>query len=253
MLKTLALKVRGIVSYSLYLPLLPLMPIILMQGKRVKANTLRLPEAKGIRYSLVNQNYNQNLDNSSDQKSLLHIGESTVAGVGVESIEQGFTSNIAQVLPWGCSWQALGHNGASIADINCELKEFDLKVAADIVLVTMGVNDTTSLTSIKSWQQGLAQCIDQALEAVDKPANVYFTQVPPMHCFPALPFPLNRFLGLRAWQLDNALKQLCLLQRWTHLKTDMPLEKEWMARDGYHPNDIGYQKWAQAVAKYLES
>ncbi len=241
LLKLLVLKIQGVASYALYLPLLFLLPVILRQGKSVKANTLRLPEAQGVRHDTQ----------SMATRSLLHVGESTVAGVGIDDIKQGLTANIARALKDDCAWQAFGHNGATMADINHRLEYFNVECAADTILITMGVNDTTALTSVASWQQELSACACQVLAITKSPAELYFTQVPPMHLFPALPFPLNYFLGLRAWQLDNALQQVCVAEGWTHLKIDMPLKQKWMAVDGYHPNTIGYQKWAAAVAEHL--
>ncbi len=242
LLKRLSLSLQGVISYSLYLPLLPLLPVILKQGKSVKANTLRLPEASGSRH------YQSSAVNAL---SLLHIGESTVAGVGVDDFRQGLTARLSEHLP--CSWQAFGRNGAAISEINQLLNGAELK-PAQLVLVTMGVNDTTSLTRRKKWLAELVACIaqldSQFAHSAAKP-KICFTQVPPMHLFPALPFPLNCFLGLRAWQLDLSLRQLCLSAGWHHLTIDMPLENQWMARDGYHPNAEGYNRWAQEISPLL--
>ena len=248
-LKRSLLLIQGVLSYSLYVFLLPLLPVILRQGKSVKANTIRLPEANGLRYHIA-----QHRDASMPTHALLHIGESTVAGVGVDEFHQGLTANIMRNLnhEMDYSWQAIGQNGAVIRDINDHLKAAKLRCVPDSILLTMGVNDTTSLTSRNAWQVGISQCIEMISAQADHPVKVCFTQVPPMHLFPALPFPLNKFLGLRAWQLDNALQQLCLTRGWTHLKIDMPLESQWMAEDGYHPNEIGYKKWAEEIAPRIK-
>ena len=241
------LKVQGVLSYSLYFLFLPLLPLIFRQGKSVKANTLRLPEANGPRYNIAKIS-----DSSIRVDALLHIGESTVAGVGVENFQQGLTANIIRNLNHECSWQAIGQNGAVIADVNHHLRTAELHCEPDILLLTMGVNDTTSFTSRNAWQLGLLACIEKINSVTETQPRVCFTQVPPLHLFPALPFPLNRFLGLRAWQLDNTLQQVCLAQGWSHLKIEMPLEKQWMAEDGYHPNEVGYQKWAEQQAALIK-
>ena len=270
---TLALlKIQGGLSYSLYAPLLPLLPVILRQGKSVKANTIRLPEASGPRdsegtnlaaansTSALHSKLSLNLTTSINKKSLLHVGESTVAGVGVVDFQQGLTAHVIRYLTAADSswaWQAMGQNGATIAELNKQLKTKVLKNDPSVILLTMGVNDTTAMTRRGSWVKNLKYCIDTIeqrrlnIESQGAPVNVCFTQVPPMHLFPALPFPLNLFLGLRAWQLDNSLRQLCVQQDWTHLKIEMPLEKEWMATDGYHPNAEGYKRWAEKIAALL--
>ena len=255
MIKHTILKLQGVLSYFLYVPLFPLLPVILRQGKSVKANTLRLPEADGLRYSVIQSPVPENSGVVMQQRSLLHLGESTVAGVGVKSFDEGLTANIIRDLNSGSQhtwlWQAIGKNGAAVNDLSKYIAETELHRAPDVVLLTMGVNDTTSFTAGSAWQKGLVGCIENITSASNSTPSVCVTQVPPMHLFPALPFPLNVFLGLRAWQLDNRLRQVCLLEGWSHLTIEMPLQKEWMAEDGYHPNAEGYKLWADKISALL--
>jgi hypothetical protein len=95
------------IVYLLLVPLFLLL-LIAVQAVYTRKTAIRLPEAKGAR-----------LHKHQGGKSLLHIGESTVAGVGVTDIGQGLTANIVKGLQdsghhW--SWQILGSNGARIAE-----------------------------------------------------------------------------------------------------------------------------------------
>ena len=69
---------------------LPLLPVMYFQGKRIKASVPNLPEAKGTAGIAV--------ANSEHSMNLLTIGESTIAGVGVETHEEGFTGTLAKEL-----------------------------------------------------------------------------------------------------------------------------------------------------------
>lgn len=62
---------------------IPLLPIIFFQGSKIKGSTIKLPEAKGT-------TGNVGVINSEVPLRLLVLGESTVAGVGVETHEEGF-------------------------------------------------------------------------------------------------------------------------------------------------------------------
>jgi len=88
---------------------IPLLPLIIFQAKKVKANTLRLPIADGKQVS--------NTPNAS--LNILHIGESTVAGVGVNKLEQGLTKGIIdrlnQVHTGSINWHILAENGATLS------------------------------------------------------------------------------------------------------------------------------------------
>ena len=68
----------------------PLLPLMYFQGKKIKSNVPRLPEAKGIK----------GLSAVSSKKTLrmITIGESTIAGVGVSTHQEGFTGTLANEL-----------------------------------------------------------------------------------------------------------------------------------------------------------
>lgn len=220
--------------------LAPLLPLILWQGKQVRRNTVRLPEAMGEPHFPATD------DNAL---SLLHLGESTVAGVGVRDIRDGLTANIINSLQRdgvaARAW-AQGLNGATVAEINTLAPTI---IHPDILLVTLGVNDTVRMTSDKDWRQQLELCVARF---AGPNTHVCFTQVPDMARFPALPAPLNRFLGLKSQQLHQALKSLCHQRSWSLFEVDLPIAGAWMAIDGYHPNAQGYKHWGQAIARQLQ-
>ena len=215
-----------------------------MQGKRVKKDTVRLPEASGDRFS-----------ESSVGKSILHLGESTVAGVGVELIQQGLSANTAHHLNAQSNsdkqfhWSCIGQNGATTnelltnADVQQQIKALD--GAPDILLITVGVNDTTGFVSTKDWHNNLEKLVDAV---ASEKTEVFFTAVPSMHRFPALPTPLNWLLGARAKLLDEHLKSLCENKGWCYIAAEIALQPEWMAKDGYHPNADGYRIWGEKIA-----
>src|SRR5690606_13489972 len=105
-------------------------------------------------------------------------------------------------------WQAIAQSGIRAAQLNELIAEED-KAAEQaphqkaLLLITLGVNDTTGLTPAHQWRRQLSRLIQHEKTHLPAETQVIFTQVPPMQDFPALPAPLNRFLGLRAWQLDK--------------------------------------------------
>ena len=220
-----------------YLALLPLFPLIVWQGKQVKRNTVRLPEAGGERRL-----------GKPGGIELLHLGESTVAGVGVPQIAQGLTGQLIHNLNKGEAdyiARVVGKNGATITELNDWAGAFP---EPDILLITMGVNDTTAFTPLKIWQSQLKTSIDKFS---GENTEVLFTSVPAMHQFPALPKPLSWLLGLRSGQLNLSLKRLCEQNGWQLIHADLPINPQWMAEDGYHPNEQGYAQWAGLIAEKI--
>ena len=226
------------------LPLIIIISLILiaiitvLQGKRVKQSAIRLPEASGTRVDILGK-----------QHSLLHIGESTVAGVGVSDIEEGLTVQIVREMAnrfnHELGWEIIGMNGAKANDL---LSGSPLLKTPDILLISTGVNDTTGLTTSTDWLESIQKCV--AKYAANN-TEVYFTSVPPMHKFPLLPQPLRTVLGLRALWLDRLLKNLCKQKGWTYIENTLETREEFMAIDGYHPCSTGYHHWATIIAKKI--
>ncbi|MEM6380846.1 MAG: PAS domain-containing protein, partial [Bacteroidota bacterium] len=69
---------------------IPLLPLMYYQGKKIRARVPKLPEAK--------EPEGQCLINGKNERPLkiISIGESTIAGVGVQTHEEGFTGTLAK-------------------------------------------------------------------------------------------------------------------------------------------------------------
>lgn len=218
---------------------LPLLILILPQAIYVKRTTLRLPEASGDRqYSSGNSKLN-----------IMHVGESTVAGVGVEDIQQGITVHLAKQigehLNQDIGWSIHGVNGIRISELNDNISQLSDGHIQNhhLFFVSLGVNDTTKFTSLNKWKHHLEALVNTIQHSEDTP--IIFTQVPPMAQFPALPAPLKHLLGLRAHLLDLELQRFCeVTSNVYYVGSEIEVAKEMMAEDGYHPSALGYEKWA---------
>ncbi|WP_430462199.1 SGNH/GDSL hydrolase family protein [Thalassolituus sp. LLYu03] len=223
--------------------LLPLLPWIIRQGKHVRKTALRLPEASGPRSGRLQ-------DKPSVQPlTLFHIGESTVAGVGAETIDQGLTHALVSASETLTGWTIEGHNGWKACDFSAgNLPELSEPGEPYVLLITLGVNDTTGFTSLKRWRDDLDALVSRCPNA----QAVFFTQVPDMAQFPALPAPLRNFLGLRATQLNLVLQTHCARRGWHWLQSQAQVPADWMAADGYHPNASGYREWGIVLADAID-
>lgn len=187
---------------------------------------------------------------------LLAIGESPVAGVGVEAQSQAITaqyaSRLAVLTHQPVHWRAWGKNGATAADALRDIVP-QLKPSSgqctDIVLIAFGVNDTTAFRSSGNYRRDLSLLVT-ALRALLNPRLFVITGVPPLHLFPALPQPLRLVLGLKARALSREARQVTISQPHAVYvpfdgKTYTP---ELMAVDGYHPSAAGVIVWAGDLA-----
>jgi lysophospholipase L1-like esterase len=211
---------------------------LFIQAKYLIKHAIRLPEATGVRSSIANR-----------KPSLLHIGESTVAGVGVDSIEQGLTFSILRYLTKINSkeldWEILGKNGAKVTDA---LALKTVIECPDILILTFGVNDTKGFTRKSEWIKNIILCVDRFSCSITK---VYITGIPPMHKFPLLPNPLRYLLGMKAKLLDHSLKKVCKNKNWIYIQSNFNIKPSPMAKDGFHPNSVGYKLWGEFIAKKI--
>ncbi|MFJ9532098.1 SGNH/GDSL hydrolase family protein [Herbaspirillum sp. NPDC101396] len=234
---------------------LPLLPWLLVQGKRTRRITPRLPEADGAREGLC-----MPPDVSSAVPVvLIAIGESPVAGVGVEHQEEAITAQFAQELAVALKrpvrWRAFGKNGATVADacheVLPQLQQLPMPQAGEmrIVLIAFGVNDSTAFHSSSRYHRDLA-ALARALQQQLSPTLLLISGAPPLHLFPALPQPLRHVLGMKAAALSRAAQQLAteLPQAiYVPVRSDAR-ERSLMAHDGYHPSAAGARVWAQQLA-----
>ncbi|WP_420229645.1 hypothetical protein ACOBWA_13445 [Psychrobacter sp. ER1] len=88
--------------------------------------------------------------------------------------------------------------------------------------------------------------------------------MPPMAQMPAIPAPLNNFVGAKASVLDEILQQVCAAHAGvTYMATDFTrmLEEHangsaidinvMFASDGFHPSSLMYGYWAQQIVETI--
>ena len=221
-----------------WLLLLPLLPWLILQGRRTRSTALRLPEAAGDRHGE---------SGVGSPFTLIIIGESPVAGVGVPHHRDGLgpalAAPLATLIDRRVHWYCHGSNGIRIAALlNDPLQE--LPERADAVLVMMGVNDTTGLTPVHLWRQHLRRLHQRLYGRFAAP--VFFSAVPPMHHFTALPQPLRAIIGLRARLLDRVLASE--FQRLDYGRVE---GHGLLAEDGFHPSADGFRLMGERLAKAL--
>ena len=222
-------------------------PILIIQGLRVRLRTPRLPEASGPDSGRV--------DRGGEPFDLIVLGESPVAGIGAPTHEFALTGRTASALARRAErtvrWQASGLSGATARRT---LRELVPRIAgrnADAVIIALGVNDVISWRGVSNWTKDIEQLISEVRRHVDN-SLIILTGVPPMQHFPALPQPLRFVLGLRARLLDRGSARLAAeLPRVIHVPSDFELAREFFCADGFHPSELGYAEWGERLAEVI--
>lgn len=232
---------RGLLWWCVALPLLP---AALVLAKRARRNALRLPPAAGASSGMAGGHL------AGRPLRVLLVGESTVVGVGVESLQDALAAQLARSLSERLSrpvgWRVCGENGIRLAGVLERLLPRALAEPADLVLLVLGVNDTTGLSGRRHWQEGLRRLIGLCRSASGR---VVLVGVPPMRHFSALPWLLRQLLGWRAALLDGWGCQAASRHGALHVPARLTFEPHLLAGDGYHPSRDGYRLWAEDLAE----
>lgn len=256
-----------------------LAPIYLYQGRKVKRDTVRLPEPNGDRYghiklhSVEDNGVNGDTVSNLPALSLMIVGDSAAAGVGSQTQQEALAGKLIPALQQQAvintqfdelSWSLQATTGHTSFDILRRLYVLPVpQHPVEVMLLSVGVNDTTANISTTKWQQQLEDIIAIAQRKFGARLLI-FSSIPPMAQMPALPVPLNSFIGAKASRLDGILQQVCTAHDGVHyMAADfarMAAEHAngaaidaatMFASDGFHPSSITYGYWAQQLAALI--
>ncbi len=252
-----------------------LAPVYFHQGRKIKRDTVRLPEPDGERCGLVPLHPSAS-GRASDTEStlkLMIVGDSAAAGVGSQTQQEALVGKLIPILTQQLSayssfsvldWSLQATTGHTSFDILRRLYVLPApNRPVDVMLLSVGVNDTTSNVAIDKWQQQIEDIIAIAQRKFGV-RELIFLSLPPMADMPAIPAPLNNFVGAKALMLDQILQQVCAAHDGVnYMATDFarmirehsngtPIDIAVMfASDGFHPSSLMYGYWAQQVSEKI--
>ncbi|WP_235738643.1 SGNH/GDSL hydrolase family protein [Nocardioides alcanivorans] len=226
------------------LPLWVWLPVIVAQGLKVRRTTPRLAEAREPR----------GVVGSGQPVRLMVVGDSLAAGVGVPGHAETVAGHLADLLATAgarVEWSVHARTGLAAGGVLELLHTVDLE-AADVVLISVGVNDTKDLHTLARWRRELTSLLDHVLRDAPQ-AAVLLLDVPPMEQFPALPSPLAEIFGARAARLREVSAAVVAERPRVHrLWFDLPADVEAFASDGFHPGPAFHRVIAEEAATLLK-
>lgn len=237
---------------------IPLLPILYYQGKKIRASVPVLPEAK---------NPNGYLKTSSNKTlKVITIGESTIAGVGVDFHKNGFTGALAKEITakTGVSilWKVYAKSGYTVKMISKRIIPKLEETNADIIILGFGGNDAFTLNSPDLWIFQINNLIKKLKKKYPK-TPIYFSNMPPIKEFPAftktIRFVIGNLVELLGKRLSKRLKntqnvyfnnETITLESWIQ-KYNINGNIDSFFSDGVHPSLVTYQVWGKDMANFI--
>jgi lysophospholipase L1-like esterase len=218
------------------------MPIAVLQGLWVMQRTPKLP-------SPVGQSGRYGCGKGTRTVRVVGIGDSVMAGTGVVNQQHSMTATYARLLHertgFDVTWRVHGQNGATSAKVLHRIAP--AAAPADIYLLSVGVNDATRGVQPEAYARNLHRIL-LLLRRKSPRSTILFGGLPPLDCFPALPWPLNSMLAARARELQELAQDVVRRHERTacfHFPSSMPADQ--FAGDGFHPAEFACERWASGL------
>lgn len=227
------------------LALILLGPVMLVQGKYVRWATSKLPEPPCERKGVVG---------AGDELGIFIVGDSAAAGVGVltqaDALSGQVTLNLQQ--KFRIRWRVLATSGDTSQHLIEKLRS-QTAASYQTAIVSIGVNDVTAMVRPKQWEENLRSIVKLLVDKYSVQC-VYFSSLPPMHRFPALPNPLRWWLGRRARRFDTLMANVAENEPGcVYVAVPYSQDSAEVAEDGFHPGPGSYAIWGQYIADLISN
>jgi len=225
---------------------LAMAPVLVAQGAWVRRRTPLLPEADGERHGVEGIW-------RDDALTVLLLGDSTAAGVGVRTQAEGLAPTIAAVLARHsgrpASWRVAGRTGSTVQRALTRLVPQLLDESFDVIVVALGFNDVLRTRRARAFQDDVAALATSLQRHLRPGGGIVLAGIPDLAIFPSLPQPMRTLLALHARHLNRCLIRAAANAQSTVYATPPPIDsRAFFAEDGLHPNAEAYRLWATHLA-----
>ncbi len=184
-------------------------------------------------------------------------GDSTAVGEGASSADTTYPYLLLRELSKNNAviYKNVGVSGAKTQDVIDEQLAHIISFNPDIVTISIGANDATHLWSRKTTLTNIEKIIAEITSNTH--ATVYLAVVPNFKGGWLLPWVYIQLLEFRNSSLNKSIVAL----ETDRVKVVNVHDYGWeqffsmsdiYAADGFHPNDAGYQNWANAFLSRMQ-
>jgi len=222
------------------------LPVYVWQGLGVRRRSLRMPPPPAPVSSQTK--------GKGKPLRLLVIGDSSAAGVGVDTFKKSLAGRLQH-------WLALksgrpvhlrnsGNNSATSSQIRDYVVPHLEREDFDYISLNIGTNESKNFHTGRRFRRDFGTLI-YVLKNRFPGATIIWSGVIDMAEVPALPFPLNKILGIRSRVILKNGRILCHERGALAPKSNWQPVPENFSKDGFHASEKGYDEWAEELAEFI--
>ena len=223
------------------------LPVYAWQGLGVRRRTSRLLPAAGPATGAV--------DGDEPALSLLVLGDSSAASVGIVQSGNGLAAQLAALLAASTAravrWRAAGFNSATSGQLRDHVVPNLPPDPWTHIVLAVGTNDVKNFHTLPRFKKEFGGLL-YALRAKWPEARIAWQPVIALTDVPALPPALARLLETRASAINALGTRLCrergALPAMRLAVTDATAG---FSSDGFHASEAGYRAWAEHLLPFV--
>lgn len=236
---------------------IPLLPIMKVQGTQVRKSVPSLEAPLDV------------IGKSGDGPKvfrLLTMGESTIAGIGVDSHHDGITGHLASLIAEqkDClvEWEVIAKSGYTAKLVMDRLVP-KISQSYDLIVIGLGANDAFTLNTPMAWSRHIRELINELRSKLPH-APIVFLNMPPVKEFPAmtrvLKWTIGNLIEILGKELKNVIgdysnvyynQESLSLKSWSR-KYKLEQNTSVYFSDGIHPSEMTYKIWAQDAFQFCK-
>ena len=183
------------------------------------------------------------------------LGDSTVEGIGASRPELNYVSRLharlLQIYP-RARVENLGVGGATSADVLERQLDRAVALRPGLVTLSVGPNDITEQVPLADYQRNVETILRRL--AADTQAVIVVSLLPDLAVTPRFRgHEAQAVVGQRSVDFNAALARAAnthgahIVDLYAASRREVPARPDLVARDGYHPSDLGYARWAELM------
>jgi acyl-CoA thioesterase-1 len=200
------------------------------------------------------------LDNCRAPVHYVALGDSTVEGVGASHPDFNYVSRLharLRALYPNARFTNLGVGGATSADVIARQLDRAIKLRPDVITLSIGPNDITRGISAARYEQNLDGILGRLRR--ETAALIVVNLLPDLAVTPRFAYrPQADVVNRHTVQFNEALVRkgrehdVALVDLYLASREEVPRQPMLLWKDGYHPSDAGYARWAELMWEGIE-